>query len=117
MIRINLYGLCYSKTIVNENKIPTIHYTLDGSTPTESSAAYSTALSIPIPSNVKAKSFLNTYDPSRCINLNYTLKKISMVASSLPTGKYPVGSVDITLSVDDTPDGTTLLYDILFRRF
>ena len=64
-------------TIPYTSTKPTIRYTTDGSEPTESSPLYSSKLKIHVPSNVKAKAFLNTYDSSEVLNLNYTLKKLS----------------------------------------
>ena len=69
-------------TISCETVDATIHYTMDGSTPTEDSPVYSTALSIDETTTVKAKAWKNGYQPSPVATATYSITNLVTIAEA-----------------------------------
>ena len=69
-------------TISCETVDATIHYTLDGSTPTEDSPVYSSALTIDETTTVKAKAWKNGYQPSPVATATYSITNLVTIAEA-----------------------------------
>jgi alpha-tubulin suppressor-like RCC1 family protein len=86
----------------------TIRYTTDGTTPTSSSTAYSSPLSIVTTTTLNAAGFLSGYITSDTATAVYTLNLGTLAAAGMSPGAGTyVGSVSVTLS---GPSGATLTY-------
>ena len=89
----------------------TIRYTTDGTTPTESSAAYSSAISVTATTTIKAKAFKAGLDASSVVSATYTIQ-CATPTFSVAAGTH-VGSQSVTISttygdnIYYTTDGTT----------
>jgi hypothetical protein len=89
-----------STTITTTTAGATIRYTLDGTTPTESSAVYSSAIAITSSKTLKAKVFKSGYTASSMVSAAYTLK-CEKPSLSAETNTY-IGSQDITITCGTT---------------
>ncbi len=89
-----------STTISTTTAGATIRYTLDGTTPTESSAVYSSAIAITSSKTLKAKVFKSGYTASSMVSAAYTLK-CEQPSLSAETNTY-IGSQDITITCGTT---------------
>ena len=69
-------------TISCETAGATIHYTLDGSTPTEDSPVFSSALTIDETTTVKAKAWKNGYQPSPIATATYSITNFVTIAEA-----------------------------------
>ncbi len=78
-----------------------IHYTLDGSVPTESSPVYSSAIPISQTTTLKAKAFKSGWDPSGVASGTYTIPPPALSATrSFSPGFYTSpGTVDVSIEV------------------
>jgi chitinase len=97
-------------TITCQTAGSTIHYTLDGSEPTTSSAIYNGAISITTTTIVKAKAFLTGMNDSQTAVATYTINKNDTVATPVfltSEGTY-YGEVNVALTCS-TP-GATIRY-------
>jgi predicted alpha-1,2-mannosidase len=63
----------------------TIHYTLDGSEPTEQSAVYTQPLTISANATIKAKGFKQGYEPSATTNVEATRADLAPALNITPT--------------------------------
>jgi regulation of enolase protein 1 (concanavalin A-like superfamily) len=92
----------------------TIHYTLDGSTPTASSPAYSSPISIAKTTTIKAIATASGYSASGVSSATYTQQQATQQAAAAPTfnpgGKTFSGTQQVSLS-DSTP-GATIHYTL-----
>ena len=68
-----LYTSAQSVTISCSTEGATIHYTTDGSTPTSSSTAYSSAINVSATTTIKAIATRNEYDNSSVASATYTI--------------------------------------------
>lgn len=84
----------------------TVRYTTDGSDPTGSSTAYSSAVTIDVSTTVKAKAFKSGWTDSPIATRVYTLKVVTPTAS--PTGGSYSSAQSVTLST--TTSGSTIRY-------
>ena len=89
-----------STTITTTTAGATIRYTLDGTTPTESSAVYSSAIAITSSKTLKAKVFKSGYTASSAASAAYTLK-CEQPSLSAETNTS-IGSQDITITCGTT---------------
>ena len=89
-----------STTISTTTAGATIRYTLDGTTPTESSAVYSSAIAITSSKTLKAKVFKSGYTASSMVSAAYTLK-CAQPSLSAETNTS-IGSQDITITCGTT---------------
>lgn len=69
-------------TISCETVGATIHYTTDGSTPTEDSPVYSSALNIDETTTVKAKAWKSGYQPSPVASATYSIANLVTIAEA-----------------------------------
>ena len=69
-------------TISCETADATIHYTMDGSTPTEDSPVYSSALNIDETTTVKAKAWKSGYQPSPVATATYSITNLVTIAEA-----------------------------------
>ena len=79
------YTGAQSVTIACATENATIHYTLDGTDPTENSAVYAEALTISETTTVKAKAWKDGYDPSAIAEATYTINIPEPVLTVSPT--------------------------------
>jgi len=86
----------------------TIYYTLDGSTPTESSAVYSTSLKISDTTTVNAIATASGYDQSAMISATYTLATQTATPSLSPGSETISQSTPVTIS--DATSGATIYF-------
>jgi hypothetical protein len=91
-------------TITDSSPSPTIYYTLDGSTPTTSSAVYSSPLSVPVSASetIQAIAVSSALTPSSVVSATYTI--LPAYAINLPNGfAGAVGPVQFngTTDLDD----------------
>jgi len=86
----------------------TIRYTLDGTDPTSSSTAYSTALSITTSTTIKAKAFATGKLDSAVASAAYTIK-VGTVPSFTPIAGSYTGTQSVTLSATS---GDAIYYTI-----
>ena len=77
-------------TISCETAGATIHYTMDGSTPTEDSPVFNSALTIDGTTTVKAKAWKTGYQPSPVATATYSITNLITIAEarSLPVNEY-----------------------------
>ena len=94
------YNNDQSTTITTTTAGATIRYTLDGTTPTESSAVYSSAIAITSSKTLKAKVFKSGYTASSMVSAAYTLK-CEQPSLSAETNTS-IGSQDITITCGTT---------------
>ena len=94
------YNNDQSTTISTTTAGATIRYTLDGTTPTESSAVYSSAIAITSSKTLKAKVFKSGYTASSMVSAAYTLK-CAQPSLSAETNTS-IGSQDITITCGTT---------------
>lgn len=87
-----------STTISTTTAGATIRYTLDGTTPTESSAVYSSAIAITSSKTLKAKVFKSGYTASSMVSAAYTLKCAQPTYTA--TGSY-AKSIEISCTTTD----------------
>lgn len=88
-------GETLSVEISTETKDATIHYTTDGTTPTEASAVYSTPISVNNTTTVKAIAVKDNYNNSEVASATYT-----MVDPNAKTGTISFASADQRVSQD-----------------
>lgn len=88
-------GETLSVEISTETKDATIHYTTDGTTPTEASAVYSTPISVNNTTIVKAIAVKDNYNNSEVASATYT-----MVDPNAKTGTISFASADQRISQD-----------------
>lgn len=110
------YTTAQNVTITCSTAGSTIRYTLNGSEPTASSAAYTGAIAISSTTTVKAKAFLSGMNDSQTAAATYTINKSDTTAAPAfsPAGGTYYGNVDVTLTcatgnatIRYTTDGTT----------
>ncbi len=110
------YTAAQNVTITCSTAGSTIRYTLNGSEPTASSAAYTGAIAISSTTTVKAKAFLSGMNDSQTAAATYTINKSDTTAAPAfsPAGGTYYGNVDVTLTcatgnatIRYTTDGTT----------
>lgn len=110
------YTAAQNVTITCSTVGSTIRYTLNGSEPTASSAAYTGAIAISSTTTVKAKAFLSGMNDSQTAATTYTINKSDTTAAPAfsPAGGTYYGNVDVTLTcatgnatIRYTTDGTT----------
>ena len=110
------YTAAQNVTITCSTAGSTIRYTLNGSEPTASSAAYTGAIAISSTTTVKAKAFLSGMNDSQTAAATYTINKSDTTAAPAfsPAGGTFYGNVDVTLTcatgnatIRYTTDGTT----------
>ena len=77
----------------------TIRYTLDGSEPTSSSAAYSDPITINATTTIKAKAFKSGYVASDTVSATYTIAEKVAMPTSTSTAGYRTTFVDLTSTV------------------
>ncbi len=77
----------------------TIRYTLDGSEPTSSSAAYSAPITITGTTTIKAKAFKSGYVASDTVSATYTIAEQAAVPTSTSTPGYRTTFVDLASTV------------------
>ncbi len=111
------YNANQTVTISTTTSGDTIRYTLDGSDPTTSSAAYSTPLSITATTTLKAKGFLASWANSATGTAVYTITGVPPTFT--PNGGTFMGSQSVTMttttsgaSIRYTTDGTTPTADL-----
>lgn len=88
-------GETLSVEISTETKDATIHYTTDGTNPTEASAVYSTPISVNNTTTVKAIAVKDNYNNSEVASATYT-----MVDPNAKTGTISFASADQRVSQD-----------------
>ncbi len=115
-----LYASPMTLTLASETADATIHYTTDGSEPTESSPIYNGAIFISASQVIRAKAFKNGANASEIvtnsylINTNHTFPIVSISVDSFlffdpATGLYPNYTEDIEIPMNVEfyePDGT-----------
>ncbi|MGB8452821.1 MAG: chitobiase/beta-hexosaminidase C-terminal domain-containing protein [Anaerocolumna sp.] len=110
------YTTSQSVTLTCSTAGSTIRYTLDGSEPTASSAAYSSAIVVASTTTVKAKAFLSGMNDSSTAAATYTINKSDTTSTPVfsPAGGTYYGNVNVTLTcatsnatIRYTTDGTT----------
>ena len=77
----------------------TIRYTLDGSEPTSSSAAYSAPITITATTTIKAKAFKSGYVASDTVSATYTIAEQAAAPTSTSTAGYRTTFVDLASTV------------------
>ncbi len=77
----------------------TIRYTLDGSEPASSSAAYSAPITITGTTTIKAKAFKSGYVASDTVSATYTIAEKVAMPTSTSTAGYRTTFVDLTSMV------------------
>ena len=77
----------------------TIRYTLDGSEPTSSSAAYSAPITITATTTIKAKAFKSGYVASDTVSATYTIAEKAAAPTSTSTAGYRTTLVDLASTV------------------
>ncbi len=77
----------------------TIRYTLDGSEPTSSSAAYSAPITISGTTTIKAKAFKSGYVASDTVSATYTIAEQAAAPTSTSTPGYRTTFVDLASTV------------------
>ena len=77
----------------------TIRYTLDGSEPTSSSAAYSAPITITGTTTIKAKAFKSGYVASDTVSATYTIAEKVAMPTSTSTAGYRTTLVDLASTV------------------
>jgi formylglycine-generating enzyme required for sulfatase activity len=89
-----------------------IHFTTDGSEPTEASPAYSVAVNVANSNTLKAKAFKSGMTPSATVNATYTINIPGTVAT--PTFSPGGGSYGIpqTVTISTTTIGADIRYTI-----
>ncbi len=77
----------------------TIRYTLDGSEPTSSSAAYSAPITINGTTTIKAKAFKSGYIESDTVSATYTIAEQAAAPTSTSTAGYRTTLVDLASTI------------------
>ena len=85
-----------------------VHYTTDGSTPTEASAPYTGPVTLAATSTLKAKAWQVDYQPSAEVSGAYTVHVAEPVFSRSP-GSYPAGT---TVELISPTPGATIHYTL-----
>lgn len=83
-------------TIATTTENAVIRYTLDGTDPTETSTLYTGEFTISETTTVKAKAWLENYDPSETVTATYTIERETVAT---PTFSLPEGEYDSPLSI------------------
>lgn len=87
----------------------TIHYTLDGSTPTSSSATYSSAISVSATTTIKAIAVKEGYDDSEVATATYTINLPQVATPTFsPTAGTYTSAQNVTISCGTS--GATIHY-------
>ena len=102
------YGKELSVTLESSTKDARIYYTLDGSTPTESSYVYYNPIMISKTTTLRAIAVANGCKKSEIANYRYTFK-INAPKPSLPSGKYQ-GAIKVKLTCNT--DGAVIYYTL-----
>ena len=102
----NTYSSNQNVTLACVTAGATIHYTVDGSDPTEASPTYSSAIPVTASQTIKARAFASGLDPSNVAFGTYTLK-VSLPAMSPSGGTY---SVPQTVTISTSTSGAALYY-------
>ncbi|MEZ4663247.1 MAG: chitobiase/beta-hexosaminidase C-terminal domain-containing protein [Caldilineaceae bacterium] len=85
-----------------------IRYTIDGSTPTESSPQFAEPLYLGTTATVKARVFLDGYTPSDVVEKIFSVTQQANTPTIDPNGGEHTGSVQVTLNTTTT--GATIRY-------
>ena len=87
-------------SIVNNDSTATVHYTTDGSEPTESSATYTEPITLTATTTIKAKAFKTNWHASDMVEATYTIvnEPILTVTPSALTFNSDNLTQDITIS-------------------
>src|SRR6266516_3725403 len=106
------YTASVTVTISDATSGATIHYTIDGSTPTTSSPVYGGALTFTQTTTLKAMAAASGMTNSGVASATYTIQQQQQVATPAfsPGGGTYTGSVTVTIS--DTTSGATIHYTI-----
>ena len=93
------YSIAQNVTISRAILGATIHYTIDGTTPTESSTTYSSPLTISQDTTIKAKAFKSGWTPSSTATAVYTISATPPVQMIyVPGGTFHNGTSNVTVS-------------------
>src|SRR6266568_5058134 len=95
-------------TISDATSGATIHYTTDGSTPTTSSAVYSSALTFTQTTTLKAMAAASGMTDSAVASATYTIQQQVATPAFSPGGGTYTGSLTVTIS--DATSGATIHY-------
>jgi len=107
-------GIIYNSfdlTIATPTTGANVHYTTDGSEPSEASALYTAPINISASKTVKAKAYLNNWNASGTATATYSLKVIAPGFSPLPGNYNTTQDVVITCATPEakiyyTTDGS-----------
>src|SRR6266516_2446349 len=97
-------------TISDATSGATIHYTIDGSTPTTSSPVYGGALTFTQTTTLKAMAAASGMTDSGVASATYTIQQQVATPAFSPGGGTYTGSVTVTIS--DATSGATIHYTI-----
>ncbi len=107
------YPAAQTVAIVSTTSGATIHYTIDGSTPTTSSPAYTSALTVNSTAVVKAMATKPQFTPSPVVSASYTIapvtQKTAMPVVSVAPGTY---SSPQTVSLSDATPGAVIYFTV-----
>lgn len=113
-----IYSSAQALTINTGTNPPgaTIHYTLDGSEPSEASPVYNTAITLPLDSqiNVKAKVYAQNWIPSITYQANYTITgQVSFGGEYFnpETGTY-TDAQQVQITATTYPTGATIRFTV-----
>lgn len=100
-----------SVTITDSTSGASIHYTTDGSTPTSSSALYSTPISVATTTTIKAVATASGYSNSSVASATYTITQPSAATPTFsPTpGTYTAAQ---SVTIADTTTGASIYYTV-----
>ena len=97
-------------TLVTENEAAVIHYTLDGSEPTEKSKLYTGPFTIDDTTTIKAKAFKTDWFESETATATFTREWYTVDAPVIEPSGAEFENVSQTVSLSCPTDGATIFY-------